>query len=96
MNGKFNHALYLLDKGEYDKAEICLRDAIAESDNKFEQVQIRCCYAELLMELERYSEALENAEYILANTDEYGDNDQERTTALEIKELIRSEGFLDQ
>lgn len=95
MNGKFNHALYLLDKGEYDKAELCLRDAIAESDNMFEQIQIRCCYAELLMELDRYSEALENVEYILANTDEYSDNEQERVTAQEIKDYIFSEGLIE-
>ncbi len=94
MNGKFNHALYLLDKGEYDKAEVCLRDAIGESENEFEQIQIRCCYAELLMELERYSEALEMAEYILSNTDEYTDNAQERATAQEIKDMIDSEGLL--
>ena len=94
MNGKFNHALYLLDKGEYDKAEVCLRDAISESKSEFEQIQIRCCYAELLMELERYSEALEMAEYILSNTDEYTDNSQERATAQEIKDMIDSEGLL--
>ena len=95
MNGKFNHALYLLDKGEYDKAELCLRDAISESDNAFEQMQIRCCYAELLMEQERYSEALENAQYILANTDEYTDNSQERATAQEIVDYISAEGLLE-
>ncbi|MBE6902386.1 MAG: hypothetical protein E7478_07910 [Ruminococcaceae bacterium] len=94
MNGKFNHALYLLDKGEYDKAEICLRDAISESDNAFEVIQIRCCYAELLMEQERYSEAMENVEYILSNTDEYSDNSQERATAQEIKDYIQSEGLI--
>ena len=94
MNGKFNHALYLLDKGEYDKAELCLRDAIAESDNEFEQLQIRCCYAELLMELERYSEALEHSEYILSHTDEYTDNEQERKTAQEIVDYIDAEGLL--
>ena len=94
MNAKFNYALYLLDKSEYDKSELCLRDAINESDNEFEQIQIRCCYAELLMELERYNEALEIAEYIISHTDEYIDNPQERATALEIKDYIHSEGLL--
>jgi len=35
MNAKFNNALYLLDKGEYDKGEICLRDAMDECDRKW-------------------------------------------------------------
>lgn len=94
MNAKFNNALYLLDKGEYDKGELCLRDAMDECDNKMELIQMKSCYAELLMELERYSEALECADFILSNTDEYGDNGQERATAQEIKDYIQSEGLL--
>ena len=94
MNAKFNNALYLLDKGEYDKGEQCLCDAIAECENTFELIQMKCCYAELLMELERYSEAMENVDYILSNTDEYSDNSQERATAQEIKDYILSEGLL--
>lgn len=94
MNAKFNKALYLLDKGDYEKGELYLREAIDTCDNAFELIQIKCCYAELLMELERYSEAYECAEYILSNTEEYGDNEQERETAQEIIDCIEEEELL--
>ena len=94
MNSKFNKALYLLDNGDYEKGELCLREAISECKEPFESIQIRCCFAELLMELERYGEARECAEYILSNTEEYGDNEQERETAQEILDCIENEGLI--
>ena len=91
MNTKFNKALYLLDKGDYEKGEACLLEAIAECGSQFELMQIKCCYAELLMELERYDDARQCAEFILSNTDEYGDNEQERETAREIIDYLEGE-----
>ncbi len=94
MNSKFNKALYLLDKGDYAKGELCLQEAIDECSNTFELMQMKCCYAELLLELKRYSEARECAEYILANTDEYSDNEQERETAQEIIDYLEDVEFI--
>ncbi len=91
MNKNFNKALYFLDKGDYAKGEELLCLAISECDNTFELMQMKCCYAELLMELGRYNEARECAEYILSNTDEYSDNEQERETALDIIGFIEEE-----
>lgn len=87
MNVSFSKALYQLDKGEFEEAEKNICKAIEECTNKYELIQIKCCYAEMLCELERYEEALEYVIYILDNTDEY-DEGIERETALEIKDWI--------
>ena len=92
MNVNFNKALYQLDKGMYEEAEVNICKAIAECTNKYELLQMKCCYAELLYELDRYDEAMKCVIYILDNTDEY-DKGFERETALEIKNCIEEEGI---
>ncbi len=90
MNINFNKALYQLDMGKYEEAEISICKAIDECDNKYELLQIKCCYAELLYELDRYDEAMQCITYILDNTDEYDDGN-ERETAIELKSWIEED-----
>lgn len=90
MNVNFNKALYQLDKGMYEEAEVNICKAIDECTNEYELLQMKCCYAELLYELHRYDEAMECVTYILDNTDEY-DEGFERETALELKIRIEEE-----
>lgn len=90
MNVSFNKALYQLDNGKYEEAEKNICKAIDECTNKLELLQIKCCYAELLYDLDRYNEAMECVTYILDNTDEY-DEGFERQTALELKSLIEED-----
>lgn len=87
MNLKFQKALFMLDNGQFEKAEILLKQALEETENGFERIQITACYAEFLEDMERFDEAYEKAFYILENTDEY-DNDSERKTAENIIERI--------
>lgn len=90
MNVNFNKALYQLDKGMYEEAEKNIRKAIDECTNKLELLQIKCCYAELLYDLDRYNEAMECVTYVLDNTEEY-DEGFERQTALDIKSWIEED-----
>jgi len=90
MNVNFNKALYQLDNGKYEEAEKNICKAIDECNNKLELLQIKCCYAELLYDLDRYDDAMECVTYVLDNTDEF-DEGFERQTALEIKNLIEEE-----
>ena len=87
MNIKFQKALFMLDKGQFEKAEILLQESFEESKGDYEKIQITACYAELLFETERFDQAYEKAVYILENTDEY-ENDCERETAKNIIKKI--------
>ena len=87
MNIKFRKALFMLDKGQFQKAEILLKQALEETENIYERIQIMSCYAEFLTEMERFDEAYEKAIYILENTDEY-ENGCERETAKNIIKKI--------
>lgn len=87
MNLKFMKALHLLDKGEYEKGEENILKAIEECNNKYEMLQIKACYSELLCELERFDEAMVMVNYILENTDEDFES-PERETALSVKNYI--------
>lgn len=87
MNLKFQKALFMLDNRQFEKSEILLKQALEETENDFERIQITACYAEFLEDMERFDEAYEKAVYILENTDEY-DNDSERKTARNIIERI--------
>ena len=77
MNIKFQKALFMLDKGQFEKSEILLQESFEET----------ACYAEFLFETERFGEAFEKAIYILENTDEY-ENGCERETAKNIIKKI--------
>ena len=79
--------LFMLDKGQFEKAEILLQESFEESKGDYEKIQITACYAELLFETERFDQAYEKAVYILENTDEY-ENDCERETAKNIIKKI--------
>jgi len=87
MNVKFRKVLFMLDNGQFEKAEILLKQALEETENIYERIQIMSCYAEFLTEMERFDEAYEKAIYILENTDEY-DNDYERKIARNIIDRI--------
>ena len=87
MNLKFQKALFMLDNRQFEKSEILLKQALEETENDFERIQITACYAEFLEDMERFDETYEKAVYILENTDEY-DNDSERKTARNIIERI--------
>ncbi|MGN0471148.1 MAG: hypothetical protein ACI4GV_09575 [Acutalibacteraceae bacterium] len=84
MNTKFIKALYQLDKGKYSEAEENIKQAISETDNLYELLEIYACYAELLNELKRYDEAMECVNFILNNNEDYKDSVATKT-ALEIK-----------
>lgn len=83
MNQKFNKALYLLDKGEYDKAMELLKAAFDEVDNIYEKLEIKSCIMEAHYELEEFEKTKECIKFILNNTSEYDDSEP-RETALEI------------
>ncbi len=87
MNIKFQKALFMLDKGQFEKAEILLQESFEESKSDYEKIQITACYAEFLFETERFDQAYEKAVYILENTDEY-ENGCERETAKNIIKKI--------
>jgi hypothetical protein len=55
-------ALHLLDRGEVERGELVLRDAIAlagEAADSITAVAALCCLGELLVQLDRRSEATE-------------------------------------
>ncbi len=92
MNLKFMKALALLDRGRYDLAEVNIKSAISECNEIFEVIPMKACYAELLCESERYSEALSIAESILENSEAEENYDliSEFNTARYIKDYINS------
>lgn len=92
MNAKFMKALALLDRGKYDLAEENIRSAISESNEIFEVIPMKVCYAELLCESERYSEALRIVESVLekSEAEENYDLISEFNTARYIKNYINS------
>ena len=48
MNIKFQKALFMLDKGQFEKAEILLQESFEESKSDYEKIQITACYAEFV------------------------------------------------
>lgn len=87
MNQAFNKALFLLDKGDYERAEEELKKAIQTVNDLYEVAGIKVCYAEFLYETERYEEAMKYVEEILNMDDEYLFS-EERDIAEEIKQKI--------
>ena len=57
MNLKFQKALFMLDNRQFEKSEILLKQALEETENDFERIQITACYAEFLEDMERFDEA---------------------------------------
>lgn len=91
MNQSFNKALYLLDKGEYEKGEGMIKKAILESvDDLYDLVEIKTCYADLLYNMNRLDESLLLIEEVLATGDEYSFCD-EKEMAEELKHMILEE-----
>lgn len=87
MNQKFNKALYLLDKGKFDRAIELLITAFDETDNMYEKLEIKACTMEVYYELEQLEQVKECIKYIMDNTSEYDDSNP-RETALEIAQEI--------
>lgn len=87
MNQKFNKALYLLDKGKFDRAIELLITAFDETDNMYEKLEIKACTMEVYYELEKLEQVKECIKYIMDNTSEYDDSNP-RETALEIAQEI--------
>jgi tetratricopeptide (TPR) repeat protein len=72
MNQSFNKALYLLDRGEFEKGEKMINRAIEESvDDLYDLVEIKTCYADLLYQMNRLDESLVLIDEVLATGDEY-------------------------
>lgn len=90
MNQKFMKALMLLDREEYERAEETLNNAIAECDRIYELIPMKECYAELMCDLGRYSEALDSANFITDNSEAAVNYDliHELDAAVEIKNYI--------
>lgn len=87
MNQKFNKALYLLDKGKFDRAIELLITAFDETYNMYEKLEIKACTMEVYYELEQLEQVKECIKYIMDNTSEYDDSNP-RETALEIAQEI--------
>lgn len=86
MNQKFNKALYLLDKGKYDKAIELLKTAFDEVDNIYEKLEIKACTMEVYYELEDIEKTKECIKFIIDSTSENDSNPRE--IALEIANEI--------
>lgn len=50
MNMHFNKALYFLGRGDFEKGEKLIGQALNECTNKLEMIQIKSCYMEVLYE----------------------------------------------
>ena len=87
MNTKFLKALHQLDMGNYNDAESNIKQAISETSNIYELLEIYSCYAEVLYELNRYDDAMKCADFILNNNEDFDDG-LATETALDIKKKI--------
>ncbi len=83
MNQKFNKALYLLDKEEYDRAIVLLKEAFDEAESIYEKLEIQSCTMEVYYELEELEKTKECIRFIMENTSE-DDDSEPREIAMEI------------
>lgn len=71
MNINYNKALYYFEYGKYEEGLKFLCEAIEESGDVFETIQMKACQAEVLYELNRFEEAEESIQYVLNNSSNY-------------------------
>ena len=91
MNIYFNKALYLLDKGKYEEGEKMLNKAIETCNERYEMIQIKACYAELLYEMDKIEEAKECIYYVLDNTSQEECLFERETVSEILNEIIGEE-----
>ena len=92
----FHKALIFLDEDKYEEGENCLKEAISQSENEKELIIMKTCYADFLCDFERYDEALENARYVVDNSEialqydltEEIETAEELITAIENREVF--------
>ena len=87
MNIKYIKALHQLDIGNHIDAEKNIKQAIEETTNLFELLEMYSCYAELLYKLKRYDDAMKCVDFILNNNEDF-ENSIATETALEIRKSV--------
>jgi tetratricopeptide (TPR) repeat protein len=87
---KFNKAIILLDRGELDRGEQTLREALSlarSEEDLYDVVQILCCLAEFLQQNDQPNESLKLFKQALPLAVAEGLSEEERISRKAIAEL---------